>query len=663
LKSYEGLEKVPIEIKEQGTKAIIQYILDLFGDSKSLYRSKLMIVGYENVGKTTLVDCFFPFTGYMKSQGAFVKTLYWFKLEGLNLMKFRSPNDKQFHRMYYLEPKKWEVNTIGDVGICLTPKERNERKVELYCEDQQSRDKWFKRFQKVLVNSATHGIQIDKQFIDNPSNPAFSYLEDNNDEKLEISVWDFAGQHDYYHSHHYFLSTRTLFLVVYNLSQDEEGLNGLNFWLRSLSARLPLSSPQNGKDFSVIIVGTSYDHPNVLKDEKSKLLRQEKVSQIASNYGINSVDYFEVSCLTLENINLLRQKAFSTIQSHSYIGEKVPLTYLAIENVIEELKEEYKTVPIIELETLIQRCRSTSTFDFKGDFIKRVLRLLNEWGKCTYFDKPEELSNILVLRSEFLTKDVLAQLFNPNLHRYRNQGILVHQDLKQIWKDFVLISPILISLMEKFEVSFPLEEDEEGNNEINQQQESVKEKGFWEKKSVIPSLLPEEVHPSLTQHWPPIIFDRLQVERIILFNIIPKEMIGRLLTRLYQSIYHNLVWRHGVVIFKKNSLALIQVDLQKNLITLKVRGENILKCRELMDRVIEYIEIATENYENVQWNQMVVSSYDQDTFISLEDCRQEVTKVREERNLVCPKTKKQLDVELLLFSTGIEILSAESESN
>ena len=35
-----------------------------------------------------------------------------------------------------------------------------------------------------------------------------------------VSVWDFAGQHLYYASHPVFLSTRAIYVLVYNLSKD-----------------------------------------------------------------------------------------------------------------------------------------------------------------------------------------------------------------------------------------------------------------------------------------------------------------------------------------------------------------------------------------------------------------------------------------------------------
>ena len=51
----------------------------------------------------------------------------------------------------------------------------------------------------------------------------------NKKEKLELNVWDFGGQHEYYNNHHYFLSARSIFLVVWNVTEGDEGVKGLEF--------------------------------------------------------------------------------------------------------------------------------------------------------------------------------------------------------------------------------------------------------------------------------------------------------------------------------------------------------------------------------------------------------------------------------------------------
>ena len=56
------LTTLPLEMREKPAAEIIQYILDLKKNSVALYRTKLMVVGSEKVGKTSLLECLFPFT-------------------------------------------------------------------------------------------------------------------------------------------------------------------------------------------------------------------------------------------------------------------------------------------------------------------------------------------------------------------------------------------------------------------------------------------------------------------------------------------------------------------------------------------------------------------------------------------------------------------------
>ncbi len=49
------LKTPPPEIMKQGVKAILGYLKELADGSEPCYRMKLMIVGQENVGKTTLL--------------------------------------------------------------------------------------------------------------------------------------------------------------------------------------------------------------------------------------------------------------------------------------------------------------------------------------------------------------------------------------------------------------------------------------------------------------------------------------------------------------------------------------------------------------------------------------------------------------------------------
>jgi len=370
LESYEGLGIIPIAILQQGTKMIVMYMLDLFRSPSGdpLFRSKLMVVGYESVGKTTILDCLFPLEGYLTQQGLLVKTKYWFKLQGNTLRKYENRGDAVPHKdkVIVFENRQWEVTSVPkDFGIKVTPKLADKKEIELYCGDRVTQEVWVSRLRRVCMNEATHGIEIQSHTIDNDITREYfrkSILagkEVGESAKVDVSVWDFAGQQDYYNNHHYFISTRTVFLVLWKMSEgDEKGMRGLEFWFRSLATHLGVSSSSasgelapkataslSGTYYSIIVVGTFLDHPSV---KREKPIRQKKIQGIAKECGLrssSSLQYYEVSCSSvLENIGEVQDGIVRTMLSHSYMGERVPKSYLQLGTILQRLRKQ-ETLP------------------------------------------------------------------------------------------------------------------------------------------------------------------------------------------------------------------------------------------------------------------------------------------------------------------------------
>jgi len=216
---------------------------------------------------------------------------------------------------------------------------------------------WLGRLRRVCINEATHGIEIQSHSIDNDITREYfrkSILagkEVGENARIDVSVWDFAGQQDYYNNHHYSISTRTVFLVLWKMSEgDEKGMRGLEFWFRSLATHLGVSSSSivsssssssaagesegelallqtaaslSGTYYSIIVVGTFLDHLSVKREEKA--VRQKKIEGIPQECGLGSssssaslLQYYEVSCSSsLENIGEVQDGIVRTMLSHS----------------------------------------------------------------------------------------------------------------------------------------------------------------------------------------------------------------------------------------------------------------------------------------------------------------------------------------------------------
>jgi len=451
---------------------------------------------------------------------------------------------------------------------------------------------------------------------------------------VELSVWDFAGQHEYYNSHHFFISTRTVFLVCCRLDTGEEGLKGLKFWLTSL--RTHLRPVPNMTYFSIIIVGTYLDR--VPNDPASFTEREVQARRMVAQANVDSlVSYIEVSgrAQPFQNISELKHLIAQKALTHTYMGELVPLSFSKVERSLKELRSQY----INQANPENPRYHQNPVIDYRllHDFLdepgempdqklQKALELLSYWGECIYFAKPKKLESTLILDPTFMTKQILGQLFGANvrLNSLIENGILHHRHLLEFWEplkneNFQAQAPILMALMVRMEVCFPLVADEKASAILSK---NVKDEGdemdapevvddesydeFMKRASVVPALLPEEVPENLRRlYW--FDFDNdLVVEDVkrIRFNVIPKELVSRLLSRLHKYVAHRMVWRYGGLFLKSGQYALLVVDLEQNTVTVTLRGDRpeMERLKRFWKILLAHIQLVTSYYPGVSGN-------------------------------------------------------------
>jgi len=302
------------------------------------------------------------------------------------------------------------------------------------------------------------------------------------------------------------------------------------------------------------------------------------------------------------------------------------------------------------------------------DLVKRALGLLSLWGECVYFESPPELSAIVILDPRFLTKGILADLFssNPTVQSMKKDGVVRHVDLNHIWKrfhrdgmsaeDFNSLCSTFITLLQTLGVCFAMEED--------------RSKPFMERRSIIPALLltrritnsqdkskgnfgsddRKHLFDTLWPQDPP--FDRpVEIERSLLFNVIPAELVSRLLVRLYDLIQDSLVWRDEVLLFqeKNNTQAWIRISISDNSFCVSLRGSSEKACLEMMDFITSEVNIGSKSYSGVTFSEAIRSPFSINTLIFLSEA---MTAMKEKRRLKCPETHFPLNPVALLQLGG-----------
>ncbi|XP_045460940.1 leucine-rich repeat serine/threonine-protein kinase 1 [Harmonia axyridis] len=416
-----------IESKKYKTMDIIGYLKSVLEDAKPYARMKLMIVGIQGIGKTSLLE-------QLRQEGITRKrSEHWMKRVGsknLNMKPVKGMN----------------ISTVGvDIGD------------------------WI--FEKKIRNQSTHGPVI-------------------------FRTWDFGGQKEYYATHQYFLSKRSLYLVVWKISDGQRGIGEILQWLVNIQARAP-NAP-------VLIVGTHYD---VIQEINPAI--SEAYQQIIRDRFINIVDpekcglprvldTIEVSCRTRHNVKLLCNLIYDTVFSIRLPGskellleQKVPASYLALEDVVNHISferkmngldpvlnaEQYKSIVSVEMQQRFNR-----TFRDHSE-LHQATMFLHDNGVLLHYDDAT-LKDLYFLDPQWLC-DMLAHVVTiREINPFAKTGIMKLDDLRHIFRSNNIggmdTKGYIVNLLNKFEVALT-----------------------WDSRTLlIPSLLPTEEEMINSQVYP-----------------------------------------------------------------------------------------------------------------------------------------------------------------
>ncbi|CAK1555976.1 unnamed protein product [Leptosia nina] len=373
---------------------VVGFLRSVLHEAKPYARMKLMIVGVQGIGKTSLLEC-------LRQESA--------------IQHRRKPTDHWAKRMGNRSTRG--MSTVGvDIGW------------------------WVFEPQRAARGPVT------------------------------FSTWDFGGQHEYYSTHQYFLSRRSLYLVVWKVPDGKKGLASALQWLRSIQARAP-GSP-------VIMVGTHYDqviNSNLPESESPMALQRLIRGSVmgapdADKLGLPRVlDTIEVSCSTRHNIKLLADIIYSVAYSVKPPGSKepmleqrVPATYLALEECVSALSTELKE-PVLRHEqyrrlvTQYMQAKNLKMFRDAAE-LHQATMFLHENGVLLHYDDAT-LKELYFLRPQWLC-DILAHVVTVReINPFANNGIMKVEDLAHVFK----ASPALgggeearslgMSLLNKFELA------------------------------------------------------------------------------------------------------------------------------------------------------------------------------------------------------------------
>lgn len=394
----------------------------------------------------------------------------------------------------------------------------NEVKVLLVGEGDVGKTSLLNRLVHNTFNPAetkTPGINIRKQWRLPQGDPS-----------LRLNLWDFRGQRVMHNTHQFFLTKRSLYLLVIDNRKNEQQ-NRVEYWLKLIETY--------GGDSPVIIIGNCADeHPLQVKERtlKKKYPQIKKVIATSCKDGRGIGDLFQAIAKKINNI--------------PHIHDLIPTSWFQIKNQLEEMQSTYD---FISYEKYQDICAQASIAD--PSYQKSLMGILNDLGVVLNFQDDLRLNETNVLNPEWVTSGVYDILNNHALMTEK-KGIL---DISTL--DYILKEPqrypenkrrFLMGLMEKFELCYPLDT-------------------YRTPHYLISDLLPIDEPDVDDLEDAPLHFQ-------FHYDILPSSIISSFIVRNHNLIYKNTRWRSGAVLTQDSNKALVRADEEDNRITIKVQGRS-----------------------------------------------------------------------------------------
>jgi Leucine-rich repeat (LRR) protein len=250
---------------------------------------------------------------------------------------------------------------------------------------------------------------------------------------LTLNAWDFGGQEIYHATHQFFLTNRSLFLLIWNARHGwEQGK--LYYWLDAIQARAP--------DSPILVIAAWTDERDA--DLPAADL-QRKYPQIEG--------FHQISNKTGKGIAELRQAVAQVASTRlPLMGEKWPMTWLKAADAVRECLEKHITPD--ELWSLM------SEHDVSKAGTRVLVRWLHELGDILFYRDENDVNDLVILKPQWVTQYIGKVLESDDV--IGRSGIFTDDHMQILWGD---LDPFMrqhfLRLMEHFDLSYRTLEDQE----------------------------------------------------------------------------------------------------------------------------------------------------------------------------------------------------------
>lgn len=353
---------------------------------------------------------------------------------------------------------------------------------------------------------------------------------------IDVNIWDFGGQEIYHATHQFFLSRRSVYVVVADGRREDADFH---FWLRAVELF--------GQDSPVLIV----------LNERSGRRPQIDIDRLRGRFpslaGVITADLSKPGDI---------QRARNTITRHlralPHLSDMLPKSWRTVRDALE--RHRAAGADHMTLKDYFALCAEHG-FESKQD--KLVLsQFLHDIGVCLHFQSVPELLETVILEPEWGTDAVYRVLDHEPIER--RFGRFTFAEVSAVWSEprYDHKHTELLALMGEFELCYRLPD---GSAYIAPQLLSVRQPKYS---------LPDG--DGLTLYYR--------------YDFMPKGIITRFIVAAHDLIADQRhVWRNGVVLRRDDAWGEVIENYPERTITVRVVGVDRQKLTGIIDHYIQRI--------------------------------------------------------------------------